>query len=62
MNKIERAIYDVKLHIKDKERQFLIAQTELNSLRDHLQTLEIIEANKLIPHQIDNLVKSPSKT
>jgi hypothetical protein len=59
MNKIERAIYDVKSHIKYKEKQLLIAETELNSLRDHLHTLEIIQADKSIPHQIDNLVEFP---
>ena len=62
MNKIERAIDDVKLHIKHKKKQLLIEQTELNCLKDHLHILEIIEADKSIPYQVDNLVKSPSKT
>ncbi len=51
MNKIERAIYDVKLHIKDKERQLLICQTELKSLKDQLNTLEVIQDDKSIPNE-----------
>lgn len=59
MNKIERAIYDAKLHLKEKERQLLITQTELNCLQDHLETLEVIEKNNSIPHQtVDNLPRT----
>jgi hypothetical protein len=50
MNKIERAIYDVKLHIKDKERTVLIAQTELQSLKAQLKTLEVIYDDHSIPN------------
>lgn len=52
MNKIERAIYDVKLQINDKERQVLICQTELKSLREQLETLEVIQDNESIPNEI----------
>ena len=38
-NKIESAIYDVKLHITEKERVLLITQTELKSLRTHLDVI-----------------------
>ena len=51
MNKIERAIYDVKLRITDKERQLLICETELKSLKDQLNTLETIQDDKKIPHE-----------
>lgn len=51
MNKIERAIYDVKLHIKDKERQLLIVQTELKTLKEQLNTLEVIFDDNSIPNQ-----------
>ena len=51
MNKIERAIYDLKLHINDKERQVLICQTELKSLREQLETLEVIKDNESIPNE-----------
>lgn len=63
MNKIERAIQNVKSDIKNKEKQLLITQTELNCLQGHLQSLEVIEANKSIPHQevVDNLVRTFSK-
>ena len=50
MNKIERAIYDVKLHIQDKERQVLIANSELKVLKQQLDTLEKINDDKSIPH------------
>jgi len=52
MNKIERAIYDVNLQIKDKEYKVLIAETELKSLKQQLNTLLIIEEDKSIPHEI----------
>ena len=63
MNKIERAIKDVKLSIEHTNRQLLITQTELRCLQEHLETLEVIEANKSIPHQevVDNLVRTFSK-
>jgi hypothetical protein len=51
MNKIERAIYDIKLHINDKERQLLICQTEIKSLREQLETLEVIQDNESIPNE-----------
>ena len=50
MNKIERAIYDVKLHIADKERYVLIANTELKVLKEQLHTLEKIQDDKSIPN------------
>ncbi len=50
MNKIERAIYDVNLHIKDKERQLLVLQVELKTLKEQRDTLEIIQADKSIPY------------
>jgi len=51
MNKIEKAIYDVKLHIKEKERQLLICRTEHKSLIEQLKTLEAIQDDKKIPHE-----------
>jgi hypothetical protein len=50
MNKIESAIYDVKLHIADKERCILIANTELKVLKEQLDTLETIQDDKSIPN------------
>ena len=50
-NKIESAIYDVKLHITEKERVLLIIQTELKSLRTQLDVLESIQKDEKIPYQ-----------
>ena len=52
-NKIESAIYDVKLHITEKERVLLILQTELKSLRTQLEVLESIEKDEKIPHELN---------
>jgi hypothetical protein len=51
MNKIERAIYDVKLHIADKQRQFQILRTQLATLEAELETLESIEKDGSIPYE-----------
>lgn len=52
-NKIESAIYDVELHIKEKERVLLIVQTELKSLLIHLNVLESISKDEKIPHELN---------
>ena len=51
MNKIERAIYDVKLHIADKQRQFQILKTQISTLEAELETLEAIQKDNSIPHE-----------
>lgn len=50
MNKIERAIYDCKLHINIIETDILILSTELKAYKKQLDTLENIECDKSIPH------------
>ena len=50
-NKIESVIYDVKLHITEKERVLLVIQTELKTMRTHLDVLESIEKDDKIPHE-----------
>ena len=57
MNKIERAIYDVKLHIADKKEEIeqLITQryeleAKFETLEEMLETLEAIEKDDSIPH------------
>ena len=50
MNKIERAIYDLELQITDKQRKLLMLTSELNSLKDSLETLQVIRDDKLIPN------------
>jgi hypothetical protein len=51
MNKIERAIYDVQLHIKAKEQELVIVNAELKTLRKQLDTLEKIKDDKLTPNE-----------
>ena len=51
MNKIERAIYEAKLHIRDKERKLLICEIELKTFKDQLNTLEVIQDDKPIPNE-----------
>jgi len=53
MNKIERAIYDTKLRLKKKEEDRMILIAEILCLKEQLDTLEIIERDKLIPHQTE---------
>jgi hypothetical protein len=53
MNKIERAIYDTKLRLKKKEEDRMILNAEINCLKEQLDTLEIIEGDKLTPHQTE---------
>jgi hypothetical protein len=53
MNKIERAIYDCKLHINALERDVLVLSTELKAYKKQLDALEAIEYDKSIPHLIE---------
>jgi hypothetical protein len=50
MNKIESAITDVKMKIKNAKQKVLIAEAEYKCLEDVLERLEIIERDKSIPH------------
>jgi hypothetical protein len=50
MNKIERAIYDAKIHIKNLEREQLIIDSKIQAFKDMLVTLESIESSTNIPH------------
>lgn len=51
MNKIERAIYDVNLKLKDLERIRTNLIGEINAYKDCLDTLEVIKDNKAIPNE-----------
>jgi hypothetical protein len=53
MNKIERAIYDTKLHIDNFEREKLIIDSKIQAFKDMLKTLEAIESSKDIPHYLN---------
>lgn len=50
MNKIERAIRDIKMEIKNAKQKVLIAETQLKCLEEQLNNLENIEGDKFIPH------------
>ncbi len=50
MNKIEAAINDVKMKIKNAKQKVLIAEAEYKCLEDVLERLEIIERKDSIPH------------
>jgi len=52
MNKIERAIYDVKLHIANKQSQFEILKAQLVTLEAVLKTMELIREDDSIPHEV----------
>jgi hypothetical protein len=51
MNKIEKAIYDVKLHIANKQSQFEILKAQLVTLEAVLKTMEAIEKDDSIPNE-----------
>jgi hypothetical protein len=51
MNKIEKAIYDTKLRLKEKERQLLICKAELTTLEKQLEALICINQDDSIPHE-----------
>lgn len=53
MNKIEKAIYDTKLHIKKLQEDRMILNAKLLAYEEQLETLEIIERDKHIPHHQD---------
>ena len=51
MNKIERAIYDTKNHIKKIENEKMILSAELDAYKNQLNNLERIESDKSIPNE-----------
>jgi hypothetical protein len=51
MNKIERAIFDTKNHIKKLENEKMILSAELDAYKNQLNNLERIESDKSIPNE-----------
>ena len=51
MNKIERAIYDTKLHIEKLEQDRMVLVAKIDAYKKQLETLEAIDGDKSIPHQ-----------
>ena len=50
MNKIEKAISDIKSHIKSLDSDILALETERKSFKKQLDTLEKIRDDNSIPH------------
>jgi len=50
MNKIERAIYDTKLHLDNLKQDRMIIMAEIQAYEKQLDTLNAINNNKSIPH------------
>lgn len=50
MNKIERAIFDCKEHLKNLEKERMILIAEMDAYKKQLDNLERIKENKNIPN------------
>ena len=50
MNKIERAIYDTKLHLDNLKQDRMIIIAEIQAYEKQLDALNAINNNKSIPH------------
>ena len=59
MNKIERAISDIKSHIKSLDRDILVLETERKAFKKQLDALETIQYDKSIPHD-ENIPNIPT--
>ena len=53
MNKIEKAIYDTKLHIEKLEQDRMVLVAKIDAYKKQLETLEAIDGDKSIPHQVN---------
>jgi hypothetical protein len=51
MNKIERAIYDTKLHIQKLEQDQMVLAAKIDAYKKQLETLEAIDGDRSVPHQ-----------
>ena len=51
MNKIERAIYDTKLHIEKLEQDRMVLAAKIDAYKKQLETLEAIDGDRSVPHQ-----------
>jgi hypothetical protein len=57
MNKIEKAIYDAKLHLKESEINLRLLKREIETIKNGLETLEIINQDKSIPNELKEPIK-----
>ena len=51
MNKIEKAIYDTKLHIEKLEQDRMVLVAKIDAYKKQLETLEAIDGDRSVPHQ-----------
>jgi hypothetical protein len=51
MNKIEKAIYDTKLHIEKLEQDRMVLAAKIDAYKKQLETLEAIDGDRSVPHQ-----------
>ncbi len=51
MNKIEKAIYDTKLHIERLEQDRMVLAAKIDAYKKQLETLEAIDGDRSVPHQ-----------
>lgn len=56
MNKIERAISDIKQHLNHLQKDKIILNAEITAFQSQLDSLEAIERNHSIPHYIPSVV------
>ena len=56
MNKIERAIYDAKLHLKESEINLRLLKREIDTIKNGIETLELINKDKSIPNELKKLI------
>lgn len=61
MNKIERAIYDTKLHINKLQQDSMVLKAKLEAYIDQLDALEKIQRDKSVPHGENPVVTKQSK-
>lgn len=52
MNKIERAIYDAEMHLKEAQRKSMLLLKEIEVRKENLETLISINDNKQIPNEV----------
>jgi len=53
MNKIERAISELKIKLKNKKRDLIFLQSEIKSISELLFSLEEIKNDDTIPNDIN---------
>jgi hypothetical protein len=50
MNKIERAIYDIELHISKLIQERMILNAKIEAYKEHLDALDRIQRDETVPN------------